>query len=468
MTMPIIPGSSNVRSSVQPALVVAVVALVTIAGAALAAPLPLVGGIILVGLLTAVAAISPVGMLLGTIVTLPYFYRPLTIGSLEFAASELLLVAAAGGAILSIGIEFIRDPRTRSRIRRDVAAVARSRVVWFLVALVVLGALSLLWPFDPSARDASLREWRWSLAEPLALVVLLVVFARHREQRMLVAAALVFAGTLAAGHAMIDLATGGGVTADNVRRLSGPLPHPNAMALFLVRPFILVAGLFVFLDRWRWYLALPAGIMGLAVFATFSRGALIAVLFAVVILGLRAPRRVQLALGGAVVSVGALTAIVAGDRMRNLFEGGSVSLRLDIWSSALEMIRDRPVLGYGLDQFLYAYAPRYIQPTAWDERFTSHAHNLIADSWIRLGIVGAFLALFAILAVGRKLITVERAASHPDILGRAALLALAALLVHGMIDNAIFGHDLAMSAWLLAWLTFARNDSSTGDQVADG
>jgi O-antigen ligase len=153
--------------------------------------------------------------------------------------------------------------------------------------------------------------------------------------------------------------------------------------------------------------------------------------------------------------------------MLDLFGGGSGSLRLDIWSSALAMIGDRPIRGYGPDQFLYAYLPRYVQPTAWSERFTAHAHNFLLDFWIRLGIIGAAFAacmvLLCLLALARRV----RDEHHPQPLGMAALVALVATFAHGLVDNAYFSHDLAMSCWLLAWLAFGALPEDAGAEEGD-
>jgi O-antigen ligase len=126
------------------------------------------------------------------------------------------------------------------------------------------------------------------------------------------------------------------------------------------------------------------------------------------------------------------------------------------------MIDDRPVRGYGPDQFLYAYLPRYVQPTAWGERFTAHAHNFLLDFWIRLGIIGAafvgFVVLMCLLALARRL----RGPWRSQPLGMAAVVALIAIFANGLVDNAFFAHDLAMSCWLLAWLAFGANSDVAG------
>ena len=64
------------------------------------------------------------------------------------------------------------------------------------------------------------------------------------------------------------------------------------------------------------------------------------------------------------------------------------------------MLRDHPLLGVGLDNFLYEY-PKYILPEAWREPNLSHPHNIVLDFWVRLGIGGVFI-LFWLLAAFYK------------------------------------------------------------------
>ena len=76
------------------------------------------------------------------------------------------------------------------------------------------------------------------------------------------------------------------------------------------------------------------------------------------------------------------------ERFRSLLAPeGTAVLRLRLWQSALEMVRDHPLWGIGLDQFLYLY-PTYMHPDAWREPNLSHPHNLLLDFWLRLGLLG--------------------------------------------------------------------------------
>jgi O-antigen ligase len=234
--------------------------------------------------------------------------------------------------------------------------------------------------------------------------------------------------------------------------------------LYVVRGAAVGVAWFAFDRRSRWVIGPLAAMCLFAVAATFSRGAYVAIALAVMFVVWRAAPRLRwptVALGGA----GFVVAFaIAGQRMLNLFSGGSGSLRVDIWRSSLAMVRDRPLAGYGPDQFLYAYSPRYVAPTAWAERFTSHPHDILLDVWVRLGIIGAALACAGILWCVSRAVRAFKQAEPVDPMQMAALAGLLAAMTHGLVDNAYFLHDLAMSVWLLLWLA---GSAPLGDQLPE-
>jgi putative inorganic carbon (hco3(-)) transporter len=253
-----------------------------------------------------------------------------------------------------------------------------------------------------------------------------------------------------------------------VTRISGPYPHPNALALMTTRCVALGLGWMIFEPGTRRWLAPATLISGLAVIATFSRGAYAGLAGAVLVATPGVSSRLRPAVVAAPFVVILSAIIVARDRMLSLLEGGSGSLRLDLWRSAGAMIRDRPIRGYGPDQFLYAYLPRYVEPTAWQERFTSHAHNYLFDFWVRLGIIGFAFAMVAVIACLVAVVGVVRRPRSFEALRAAGIVALTAVLLHGLVDNAYFSHDLAMSGWLLAWLAFGPVVESAAEGAHKG
>jgi O-antigen ligase len=120
------------------------------------------------------------------------------------------------------------------------------------------------------------------------------------------------------------------------------------------------------------------------------------------------------------------------------------------------MIRDHPLLGVGLDNFLYAYRGRYILPTAWQEPDLSHPHNFLLDHMARLGVLGAVAGIWIQAAFWRMTLPLRKL-RDPD--GRALALGLmgsvADMLAHGLVDHSFFLIDLAFAFFLILALAQA-------------
>ncbi|MEK7785281.1 MAG: O-antigen ligase family protein, partial [Chloroflexota bacterium] len=150
--------------------------------------------------------------------------------------------------------------------------------------------------------------------------------------------------------------------------------------------------------------------------------------------------------------VGGLTLIPLSRHPRfaallNLSSGTSF-IRIQLWRSALKMFADHPILGVGLDNFLYAYRGKYILPEAWEEPNLPHAHNIFLDALTRLGVLG-FAALVAMLVsffiVGADCIRETTRNANRDL--RALAIGLIAsmvnMLAHGLVDTGYWFVDLA-------------------------
>ncbi len=134
-------------------------------------------------------------------------------------------------------------------------------------------------------------------------------------------------------------------------------------------------------------------------------------------------------------------------------------LRLALWHSAWQMALDHPVLGVGLDNFLYAYRTRYVLPTAWEEFNLSHPHNWVLDFGSRLGILGllTFLWLQVTFWLRAFSLRFRCPTSMMRALGMGLMAAMAAALAHGLVDAMYFYVDLAYSFFLLvAAVTWLR------------
>ncbi|MCX5987730.1 MAG: O-antigen ligase family protein, partial [Chloroflexi bacterium] len=195
-------------------------------------------------------------------------------------------------------------------------------------------------------------------------------------------------------------------------------------------------------------------VAGVAV--TYSRGAWLAVAIALLWIGrkwlkwshieLRLSRRLVILLTASVA--GAILLMSRSERLGLMFvSGGTGLLRFSVWTGAVEMIRDHPWLGLGLDQFVYAY-PNYMGAEAWSEPNLSHPHQFLLDFWIRLGFPGVLLLMF----VGVRLLWRLRADNRSADLNPLAIATTGAFIVwaiHGLVDNSFFVSDLSYATWAL-------------------
>ena len=195
---------------------------------------------------------------------------------------------------------------------------------------------------------------------------------------------------------------------------------------------------------------------------TFSTGGWLgtvaATLVVIVALGYR---RLAVWLGVAatlvlVVVSGLAIAGTLPERLNPLRQTGG--FRLDLWLSSLEMVRDHPLLGVGLDNFVYLYQPFYLREGAAAEPSLSHPHNWIFNFWLSLGLLGLVAFVWLLVRFWQNARRSLRDPARRWVVA-GALGAMADLLVHGFIDNSYFLVDLACVFWLSLALVASRIDA---------
>ncbi|MCB9076308.1 MAG: O-antigen ligase family protein [Anaerolineaceae bacterium] len=253
------------------------------------------------------------------------------------------------------------------------------------------------------------------------------------------------------------------IDAEGVRRALGLAGgSPNNLALILGRawPLLLAVAVLSPASRRRWLYGLALLPISLALYLTFSKGALLlglplSLVVMTLLYGLRhrgrAWRRVAAALGlGLTLFVLALIPFSQTERFRATFDLGDGStgfFRLKLWQSSWAMLQDHWLIGIGLDNFLYQYRTRYILPEAWQEPDLNHPHNLILDFGTRLGIGGILLLIGLQVAFWRNAWRLFRQQADPLVLG--VMGSMAVFLGHGLVDNSYFLVDLAFAFFLI-------------------
>jgi O-antigen ligase len=197
-----------------------------------------------------------------------------------------------------------------------------------------------------------------------------------------------------------------------------------------------------------------------ALVLTFSVGAWLGSVLAVAtVVALWRLKAVLVLAAGAVAIALASLPLLAMERFSSHFSlsRGTSFIRLQLWESSLRMILDHPLLGVGMDNFLYQYRSSYLLPGAVAEPNLSHPHTLILNFWLQMGILGLAAFLWLATTLARVWLGLWRRAAEPWDLAILAGMAGVAVdfVAHGMVDNSYFLVDMAFHFWLLAGMLAA-------------
>lgn len=178
-----------------------------------------------------------------------------------------------------------------------------------------------------------------------------------------------------------------------------------------------------------------------ALIATQSRGAFVALGVGLVVLGLRSRRRLVMGLVVLAVFLAVFARIYPsiGARYASVLSPVANRSRLEIWRTAVLMIRDHPVLGVGVNNFANAWANYpHSDPLGVAQPF---AHNVFLELGAAAGVPGLLgflvVAVLAIRAGVRALRSVGT--------GQSAAVALAvfvAILVHLQFDLTVYSGNM--------------------------
>lgn len=355
--------------------------------------------------------------------------------------SPLRLVIAAG--LIALFASGARLGTFRTRI--DIA-------VGVLLVVATAGILLRHWPSSP------LREL---VVEIAACYLAVGVRRRHSESwtavSVLALVAVAAAGAVAVAQVSNQTPTGfcGGGFLGNVAcghgaviRAEGTFDNPNELAAFLLllAP-VATCAITVVTERLTRAVLIGLAVLGwAAVLTTFSRGAYVAMVVAVVLIAgarrwLPQLTRTQLTVlitGGAVVlaASGGVLAILSR-------HDASMSARGLAWTAAVRLALRHPVLGVGLGRAGTAISANV------GEQF-AHAHNLWLNWLVETGVPG-LLAITAITVIG--LVSAARRAALGSMMSAAQLAGLTGLLLMCLADDPANLSRIAMAMWLmLGWI----------------
>jgi len=359
---------------------------------------------------------------------------PLELISFQFGGAG---VSPAEGVLAASGAGW-----AASRLARGQAPFAPSPLGWPLGLMVVALVPGIAIVTEPSTVIKVLILW----TAFFFVYQMLVVEGTPETVRNLLFVLAASAGVVGAiavvgaGGALPEL-RGGGEAASG--RASGSFGHPNTLATFeaLALPGALALGLKgpVLMRP----IALTAfGMIFAGLVLSLSRGGLLAVAGALLMMLLWAPVRRTVLVAGAVIAVVAAAGAnplgdtqetqVLGQRLGSIKESaGGINPRFRVWEETPRIIADNPLIGIGQNAFPEV-APRY--GILLGNGTYEHAHNIALTIAAELGLIGLAALVWLVLALARTLLQAYRAAPAQRGLVLAIAAAFLALALQGLVD----------------------------------
>lgn len=425
---------------------------------------------IVLGLILAVMTISNLEFGLLVFIVLTYL-RVSDIAVHEYGAPSIARIFIG----LLVGALVLRWAVTNEFPRGWV----KPAVLVIAYGIVIFG--SILYANDfASAQAAAADYWKDGL-----ITVLVVALLQNRRTFRAVIWALILAGIFVASISVYQYLTG---TFDNNywgfaeaplqnivgetegNRVAGPIGDPNFYAQILVVLVPLAINRMV--NEKKVFLKILAGygavVITLAIFYTFSRGGLVALLGALVALAFYRPPKLRVVI--VMVAVMWVVVLLMPDlfmeRMRTVTDvitgKGDVQSEVSMRGRSSEMLSawymfvDHPILGVGANNYPINYQT-YSRKLGLDNRATlREPHNLFIQVAAETGILGILIFGFILYYIFRCLFVTRRAFSEEgdreyfDLVGAfsAALIGylIAAMFIHGAYPRYF---------WLLAGIGMA-------------
>jgi O-antigen ligase len=243
----------------------------------------------------------------------------------------------------------------------------------------------------------------------------------------------------------------------------------NAVALYVV-PIVAMAISLALYGRQeeRWGGAVFVVIGTIITALSFSRGgylALAAVVFGAVLMN----RHWLPLLGAALIGLVGL-ALIPPIRQRILIQtqdvyGNTIQSRIDLWTAAVKLIEHRPLFGAGLSGFQHMAAPYYTH--LHTEANFIDPHNIVLNFWVETGLLGLIaFAWLTVVAVQVSWRGWRQGSAGWRAFHLGVLLAMVAVVVHGLVDVPYFKNDLSLEFWTLIGLTWAGRQWPASDTDA--
>lgn len=359
-------------------------------------------------------------------------------------------------------------------------------ILWLGVGLAAVAIASFSLP--------AFGLWRAYFLEPALCFILFVNIFNSKEKIIKALIALAISALGLSVVSVVQYLTGQFIpnefwAAQTTRRATSIFPFPNAVGLYLAPLIFLFSGLLAFLykkvkNTFLVFLALAIGASFLAIVFARSEGALFAIA-ATALVGLFLATKKTRLVAIVILVIGVVGLTISPTFNNYVMKSATLhnysgEIRRLQWRETMKMLFDgRVITGTGLAGYQAAITPYHqegmflnkenlpqnefllrvwndpaYRATHWQPlEIYLYPHNVFLNFWSELGLLGMLLFIWLIgryFYVGAQTFKTLRAQKDGFAwIVFGLLLAMLAIIIHGLVDVPYFKNDLAVLFWLL-------------------
>jgi O-antigen ligase len=243
---------------------------------------------------------------------------------------------------------------------------------------------------------------------------------------------------------------------DYLRRISSSFVHPNSLGIYLSVCATVLTSFMVSKASGpvlRWAVCLPWSLSLVCLFLTRSRGAWMAFAFSLFLLAIMRAKRVLVAF---IIAMAVIIILMPPGVRNSLREAADISTgttreRVMLWKGTAGMIKQHPVLGFGINTYSKVF-PEYKPPEYADYRYT---HNCYLQMASEIGIPGMliFLAFLGTVFFRCWNWIYARTISIRRTMGTGLTAGLAGFAAASAVDTHLYSLTLSVFFYLLLGYT---------------
>ena len=362
---------------------------------------------------------------------LPSYLIRLKIGNFPTTFLELMVVMFILSVLARLGPKKIYQQTKKL-----------GRFNWLIGLFVLSGIISIF--VSPETLKAA-GAFKAFILEPVLFFYATISILRKKDDFKVPLLSLLLSSTLVSAFGLLQYFTLLGLPTRfwgfgfETRRITSVFEYPNALALFLAPILSFYFCLVITKDRllpYRKIVFFSLLVIFASLLLTFSRGALLAMVLSIIPLWGYFSKKQKIAgllLFAVILIIPQITL-----RVKTIFSDPSSIAHVDLMKAAINKIETSPLLGNGLNGFRQALVSQNFAG-----EILNYPHNIFLNFWLELGILG-LLSFLAIVTLCFRQYFKQKSG-----LRFAAVLALAAMLIHGLVDVPYFKNDLSLLFWFI-------------------